>query len=345
MRLMPLASAVLGASLVCGILPAQSTGKSEAGKPESKVEFIGLESWSPEKLAAAVKDKCKGHYCAATLKQDLGFADAAVMIHAGAEPRTVVAVVEPQFAARVRYKPAPEGAVFVPRGWQDGITLVEKKPMAFQAAILQHALVLAEGAEAGAAALEGNWSAADISGAREVWAFFKERSAAADCAQAVWCVDRAASAPVRQLAAAVLMNFHREDVAWWALADGLRDSDDRVKMTCEQALFAMGKRLARPVDWRPAVPALRAVLDGTNLFAFGALAKVLDATSVVPDLAQDLLAGAGHALLAHSSAKGEDVRKGAVALLERLSGKRLAGPQEWAEWVGKLETREPAPRR
>ena len=339
MRLVPLASAVLGASLFCGTLPAQLTGKSEG-----KVEFIGLETWSPEKLAAAVKDKCNGHYCAATLKKDLGFADAAVMLHAGSELRTVVAVVEPQFASRVRYKPAPEGAVFVPRGWENGVALVEKS-MSFQAAILQYALVLAEGTDAGAAALEGNWEAADISGAREVWAFLKKRSAGADCAQAVWCVDRAASAQVRQLAAAILMNFHRDDVAWWALADGLRDSDDGVKMTCQQVLFAMSKRYARPVEWRPAVPALRAVLDGTNLFAFGVLAKALDATAVAPDLAPDLLAGAGHALLAHAKAEGEDERKGAVALLERLSGKRLAGPKEWAEWVGKLETREQAVRR
>ena len=79
-----------------------------AASKSIEVEFIGLESWSPEKLAAAVKDKCKDKYCAATLKQDLGFAEAAVMIHAGPQPRTVVAVVEPQFSSRVRYKPAPE---------------------------------------------------------------------------------------------------------------------------------------------------------------------------------------------------------------------------------------------
>jgi hypothetical protein len=279
------------------------------------------------------------------LTHKLGFADAAVLLFSGSDGQTVVAVVEPQFAARVRYKTVPEGASFVPQGWEAGVALIEKEPMGFQAAVLQYGTVLTKGVDAAVAALEANWSAEDISTARVVWDFLKNQSSPIKCAQAVWCLDNAVQAPVRQLSATILLNYHHEDVAWWALVDGLRDSNDNVKMACQQILNAMGKQFARPIEWKPAIPALRAVLDGTNLFAFGTIVRVLNATSVAPELAPDLLAGAGHALLAHAKAESESMRKGTVTLLERLSGKKLDTPNSCAEWVGKLKTKEPEKQR
>jgi hypothetical protein len=324
---------LITASLLCAGIHAQVVDTDKG-----RLEFLGLESCSPQKLIATFQEKYRGHFCAATLKEDLGFAEAAVLLF-GNPPVTVVAVVEREHAARVRYKAAPEGTGFVPAGWEAGAALVEKEGMAFQAAVVQFPLVLAKDADAGAAALAGSWEAEDIQRARAIWIMLRERSTPADCTRALWCLDHDAHVPVRQLAAAVLMNFHRDDAAWWALADGLRDSDDRVKMTCQQALAALAKHVARPVDWKPAVPAVRAVLDGTNLTAFGALARALVATGVAPELAPDLLAGAGHALLVHANADRESLREGAVAVLERLRGKKLSGDESWAQWVGKLEPR------
>ena len=70
-----------------------------------KVEFIGLEKWTPatiqEKLGYASPDKF--HFCATDLKERLKFADTSVTVdRENAKRYTIIAVVEPDHAQRIR---------------------------------------------------------------------------------------------------------------------------------------------------------------------------------------------------------------------------------------------------
>ena len=97
---------------------------------------------------------------------------------------------------------------------------------------------------------------------------------------------------------------------------------------------------ARPVDWTPAVPALRALLDGTNLFAHTQLMETLAATRVSPELAPRLLGGGGGAIvLAKVGALDPRARTAAHRVLTQLAGRDLGDdPAAWQRWVATLPT-------
>ena len=69
--------ATLATLLATTTLPA--TGQVLPG-PDGPVEFIGLDQWSVRELFDAIQDVAPGrpfHACAAVMKQELGFAEAA----------------------------------------------------------------------------------------------------------------------------------------------------------------------------------------------------------------------------------------------------------------------------
>jgi hypothetical protein len=285
---------------------------------QGRIEFLGLGRCTPEQLDAAVTERCKAHYCAADLKNKLGFAEAAVFILGGKEGdvRKLVVVVEP--AERVQKKVLP-AAVPLPAAWA---AVVEADPMAFDLALRGYPQLLAEGeATARAELAKLDWAADSLPRVGEVWTFLQVHAAPEHLPGALWHLDHHGDFAARQLAAAVLLNFHDRDVAWWALADGLRDPEDRVNGACQTALRGLGERCRRQVDWTPATPALAAVLAGTQCFAVPDLCRVLVATEVQPGLAPALLGpGRGELVLAYAGSQAEFARERARELLCHLAG-------------------------
>ena len=89
----------------------------------------------------------------------------------------------------------------------------------------------------------------------------------------------------RVAAIVVLSQIRASGSAWRALADALRDPAGLVRATATQVLSLLSNAAQRSVDWTPAMPALRALLHGTNLFAHNLVMEVLAATHVRPTLA------------------------------------------------------------
>ncbi len=71
-----------------------------------------------------------------------------------------------------------------------------------------------------------------------------------------------------------------------------------VSATASQVLSTLSRSAARTVNWAPVTDGVRAVLDGTDLFAHNALLDALAATKVAPALAPALLRGGGELVLA-----------------------------------------------
>lgn len=97
---------------------------------KGKVEFIGLEQWSPKMIQEGLGyNSTDGlHFCAADLKTKLGFADAAVEVFLeDGKVYTVITVVEPQYAERVRYRPEPSTSMPTPNEWRDLLPIAEQK--------------------------------------------------------------------------------------------------------------------------------------------------------------------------------------------------------------------------
>lgn len=297
-----------------------------------EVEFIGLEQWTPDRVREALGG---ARYCAANLIHDLGMADACVMYHMdGGETRIVVSVVEPQHSARVRYLAAPNGQSPLVPAWRELSEAVADQGLAPQVALLHYGEFVASGREAALAAVGSRVESAQVESIWQILAGFRKD---ADFDRAVWALGRDPNARSRACAAAILMNFGARDLAWWSLVRGLRDDAAAVRSACSQALLSLTRARPRTVDWAPATDSLRALLGGTNLFAFYHLLDMLVTTGVSPDLASALLADNDSMVLGYLGAQHDQERQRAHAFLVAMRGEDLGGaPEDWRAWLDAL---------
>jgi hypothetical protein len=86
-----------------------------------------------------------------------------------------------------------------------------------------------------------------------------------------------------------LGNFADRDLAWHAYVAAIRRPPGHGTPPAEMMLRSLARNVARPVDWRPVAPAPRALLDGTNLFAYSDVVDALTVTDLDRGVGRDLL--------------------------------------------------------
>jgi hypothetical protein len=310
--------------------------------PKGEAEFVGLVTLTAEELMRrlAEHDKPKEpHLCAATLKK-LGLADAAVSWTQGEGAGWTLVVLAVEDPSRVRYRPAPdEDGRELAAGWTP--LLEAMKDMAsFQFALLLYGERRARPDATDEEILAAGKSrfGMEIPETEIVagWRILGSLSTPPDLELALWTLGHDRDPERRAAAACVLLNFAGDDRAWHAALDGQRDPHDSVTSACVQVLQTLAKSEPRNVDWAPAADSIRAVLDGTNPFAFLGSVNALVATEIAPELAAEVVPRGGGLLLDVARARDKMRSAAAIDLLRRLGGKPEAGPDELQAWVGTL---------
>ena len=307
--------------------------------PEVRLELIGLKRWSlamiRDSLARyAPSDSLTSHACAAILRGKLRFADAAVEYYppgfAGhVKGYFAVPVVEPQDSARVRYRARPRDSVPDRPDWARALAVFKEQNQAFQSAIQWPSFLLGR--------TDPDSVEPRLAAARPLLEFLRAHRTEADRRTALWTLAHDGNTRQRAVAAVVLAGFPSSDSTWWALADALRDQDGMVSATASQVLSALSKGAAKTVDWGPAADGIRAVLDGTNLFAHNDLLDALTATKVNPALAAALLRGGGELILAKLSSQDPIATRAAHRFLAQVSGHDFGNSEAaWESWVRSL---------
>ena len=311
--------------------------------PEGPVEIIGLERWTPQGLLDAIQQTAPGqplHACSATMKYELGFADAAVFgwvdadspedfLSGDLERYTVIIGIEDR--ARVRYRTVGTETVHLPESWQALKSVAEEDLRTLQLATgMFH---LRDDPESVRQRTEV--FGLDTSGLPRVWTMIEAVDSEQDRLLAHAVLARDASWSSRAIAASVLVNFSEHDAAWHDLVSAAIDPDDRVKGSAHGVLDAWiqaGK--GRPVRWDAARESIMAVLDGTSPYVFRTVLDVLAATASETTLAKELIREAPDLLLAHVGAQHEITRQPAIDLLKAVSGEDFGTDSEaWADWL------------
>lgn len=330
MKILRLASGML---VLVGMTTAQAAGQVLPG-PNGPVEFIGLQKWDAQKLFDAIRELDPDrpfHACAAVMKQDLGFADAAAFLYMtgfSAESERYTVVVGVEDSTRVWYRPAGTEALVLPEAWESLKTLVGEDMATMDAA-----------ARTLHASDERARAIAEFMGADpETLARLRELIGGANgdedrrLAHEVLARDSARSA--RAAATLVLGNFIDDDRSWHALAGSLIDSQARVRSVAARILEGMIAQDRDPVDWADARATLSALFGGTNPFAFMDILEVLEATDIDPELGQQLVRESPDLLIAHAGAEHERTQGPALAFLRAVSGEDFGTDVEaWTEWV------------
>jgi len=295
---------------------------------KGKIEFIGLEKWTPqliqEKLGYDSPDQL--HFCATALKQKLGFPDVSVFTHFEGNSRyKVITVVEPQYSNRVRFKSRPAGSVSVPSSWEELITVAEK----------DYGQEVAYGLLGYGKRQQKSTDVDKQKDAPAWWQLLDQRRTQDDYKLALRVLPEDRASAKRIVAAAVLMNFPQKDGAWQALMDGLRDPEDMVIASCMHALKSLADYSPRPVNWVPVADSIRHILNGTSLFGLPFAIDALLKTDASTNLAKPLLKDeGGRILLSFLRAERKAEKERSRQLLVRLSGKDFGYDiSRWSEWI------------
>jgi hypothetical protein len=307
--------------------------------PQADVEFIGLKTWTAQKLYDEISKANPGkpfHACMADLKDKLGFAGAYVSMDFNQKPPYVlVVVVEPQFASRIRYKPSPGDARPAFERWSVLAEMWKSHPNEFSAAIQLYGFFVNKSDFD----LSKFFDAESILLVKQIWENLSRMNTEEDKKLAFATVDQDGDSKNRILALAVLGNFLDSDATWLVVVDSFRDQNEMVAQTATDVLANMAehKYKNKTVDWSAAAPALRALLDGTNTFTFIPIVKILTAMKVSPKLAVPLLKDGGSLLIDFLNAERRSEKNLAHGLLVQLAGKDLGTDSaKWAAWIKSL---------
>ena len=266
-----------------GVVAVMATVSQGAGQvisgPYGPVEFIGLQRWDAQEPFDAVRELDPGspfHACAAVMKQDLGFADAAAFLYVkNSERYTVVVGVED--SARVRYRPPGREAVTVPENWEILKAVVGEDMRTVTAAA--HTLPTRDGFFRrifNSPRRLAKRMGADPRTLDRVWNLVDRADGEGDRRLAHEVLARDSSSSARVVATLVLGNFDDDDTSWHALVGSLVDSDTPVRTVAQRLLEGMITRDRDPVDWSAARAFLRTVSGenhGVDIEAWSAWVK------------------------------------------------------------------------
>jgi hypothetical protein len=344
-------SALLFAAL-CASAPATVRAQAIA-TPQGPVEFVGLETWTPERLmdslAVRVPAASPADFPGALL--DMGFARARADRMAGASaangpgvnipptgapPLTVVTVVEASHASDLSLRRSFSASEALPARWSAADSLFRQYNPAFLGAVSVRWL----GQTAALPRPPTLGTPEDQARAEGALELLGELRTSADLEAGLRLLSGDTEPAKRALAAAVLGGFPEEEEAWRGLVQGLLDADPSVSAFASQALGSMvaataqGTEPPREVDWAPTVGPLRSLVAGANLAAFPLVLQTLTSTGISPDLAPALLRGNAHLVLGYMGSSGSPERETVHRFLARIRGQDLGmSVAPWRAWI------------
>lgn len=303
-----------------------------------RIEILGLRRWSPAMMQDSLrqyspKDSLFSHACAHVLQSKLHFADASVVLYPsgdGGRKKSLwlISVIEPQDSALVRYNPVVGDSLPDRAEWAMPIRLFRDDNEAVQFALGSRHFLLGSAAPSRADSL--------LAPALPLRAFLRAHRSATDMRDALQTISHDRNPSNRAIAALIMLNFPKHDASWLALVEALRDPEPVVNVTAQEVLQRLIDEHPKRVDWSPAVPTLRLLLNGTNLFAHTAVMATLAATSVRMELAAPLLREGGALPLAKLGSSSIHERTIARRLLTQLAGGDRGTPVAWEKWLAGL---------
>jgi hypothetical protein len=322
--------------VLLAVTASPGTGQVLQG-PEGPIEFIGLERWKASALLDAIQQTAPDqpiHACAATMKGELGFADAGVFGYlasttSGSERYTVIIGIEDR--ARVRYRTAGSETIALPQSWQTLRSVADEDLRALGMA--REWFDLRQDPETARKFAE--LFDADLAAIEPVWELIAALDGERDRLLARKILTDDASWVSRAIAATVLLNFGEDETAWHDLVAATIDPHGQVSGAAASVLRNLARmERGRAVRWDAAREPIAAVLDGTNPFAFQEVVRALTATGIEPALGKQLIREAPDLLLAHVDAEHQSTRESAIDLLKAVSGEDFGADREaWSKWL------------
>lgn len=313
--------------------------------PDKTIEIIGLNRWTPAMIQDSMNvhspgDSLTSHACAAVLRYDLKFAEAASFGTRAPDDSTreyvVVPIIEPQDSGLIVHRKSTLDTAGSKASWTPLIVLLKKykEDQVFEAV---QARITARAKHEAPVMPKAITADSDRVIVREVWAYLDQHSKKADLAEARRYLAGAPNLWDRTAAVAIMSSFSADDANWWTLTATVHEQEGSPRMFAGEVLRGWARAKPRPVNWKPASADLHAILNGANLWVLDQMLFALLKTGVTPELAAPLLKDGGHAVVMFAGASHPRFRDPAQNFLKAVSGKDFGGDvKQWQAWIATL---------
>jgi hypothetical protein len=336
-------SKVFGGFLAIALTVVSLASAQVLETSEGKVEFIGLHHWKPaqvrDTLAVLRPDvPLTSGACAVVLRSEAGFPEAAVISFSfpdgSFEDHTMISLVEPEEADRVRYGAFPADSLAPPDRWERVHEILVTGGWAAWRLALQHR------SRDISPAMGSREAGEDSTNYLEFRAFLESRSTQQDLRTAINVLSGDRDGFNRQIAVGILGGFPERPESWHAMVRAARGfgPEDPGRDAAAGMIRASAHKVPNSIDWAPVADDLAALLSGTNLYAFEPVLGLLTRTGLPLALTRDLLADGAPLVVDHLAAWSLMPRQTARRFLERVSGEEHGDDvPAWRAWIASLQ--------
>lgn len=238
------------------------------------MEFLGLRQWTIEQIRDSLKRVAPGEqlgYCAVPLKYKLHFPDVSVeyLTHPSDTNRSyiVVTVIEPQDSIYVNRQVCYPSPYNLPQEWREFQEQFGKNRYEREFALRYGFMNERELRE------QVKKTRLDTVALNRIRKSLAQLSV--NVSKMVRLATESYDPETRQIAIMALSKCPENDSSWYALIKGLRDISDVNTGFASIVLTNFAENSKRRIDWRPAYSDLQFLFNGTNLFSYMDIMKVL----------------------------------------------------------------------
>ncbi len=304
-----------------------------------KIEFIGLKSFSAKAIVDSLSLLHPGkpiHACAGSMKKDFGFAEVSSLVYPIENRKFyyVITIIENDSAKRISYVNAPKDFLETFQSFNEIKGIVDDQEIYFSA-LLKYYRISKDGYIDSAKIFSEKFRL-DTTSLKIFCQFLKEHQSPEDLNLALWLLNNDSNLTNNKVALAILTNFDNYDIVWWTLMNLQRSKNIHISMDSIEILRLLMDK-PRNVNWSPAVPAIKSILAGSNLFAYWSTLELLVKTNISFQLANQLLKDNKDLLIDYLNAQHMQTRNLAVQFIKHISNNEVSDdPNECKEWLLKL---------
>lgn len=305
----------------------------------NKIEFIGLKKWNPKAFLDSMINLHPGkslHACAGLMKHDFGFAEVSNFAYPMENHSFyfLVTIIEDNLQGKIVYLPKPTDSLELLTEYAKYSKLFENNPMILIVGIDSYDLY--KKGKIDSAKILVQQYRIDPKPLMPFWDFLSRHKDRTDQNLALWVLNNDSNMDNRRIAISILSNFNSQENVWWTLMNLQRDKD---KTFASVATEMLRNFIKEPivVDWSPALPCVRYILSGTNLWAFTNTLEVMEKTGFPQKLAPQLLTGASDLLIDYLHAEHQPTRESAINFVNYLSNNNLKDSEECEKWLNQYK--------
>lgn len=308
-----------------------------------KIEFIGLETRSPEELIDFIKaysSPGEFHPCAATLINKMGFSDAACHLYFNdGQKYIVVKVVEKQYADNVRFLSENKDSMEMVKDYLPIREYVQKSNRYVQAAIMAYPYYLNGAADTVELFLK--WFGLEENDLAPIFGFMADHNRRQDYRTAVQHLKYDRNTENLMPAMLLLMNFPEKDQTWKIFLPYLRYPDPKMRALAGNILETLMKDEVPRINWRSEKKSIYYLLNGTNYFSYDNVLSLLRQSGVNKGLIKRMLPDIKNPMISHLNVEYEPVKAEVISFLRYLSSLEEGTEAELEEWISSSQTLSP----